>query len=152
MRRLAVWSAIPLAALLLTACSASQPKPAKSPAVERERPWVATQKSDEGPVTVRVTWDGPAGGLTFRVAMDTHSVDLDGYDLKRLAALRTERGAAVPPATWDAPPGGHHREGSLVFPDRLPDGTPVLAPGTRAVTLVVREVGGVPERAFTWRW
>ncbi len=84
--------------------------------------------------------------------MDTHSVDLDGYDLKKLAALRTEGGGEVPPSAWDAPPGGHHREGRLLFPNRLPDGRPLLAPETRAITLVVRNMGGVKERTFTWRW
>lgn len=140
------------AALVLTACAAAPPKTGKKPAAEREQRWAATQKSEEGPVTVTVSWDGPSSGLTFRVALDTHSVNLDGYDLRELAVLRTERGGEVPPARWDAPAGGHHRSGNLAFPERLPDGTPVLAPGDRALTLVVRGVGGVRERVFTWRW
>ncbi len=125
----------------------AQPVTGQSPTVSAE----ATQTSEAGQVTVRVTWNGPASGLGFQVAMDTHSVDLDGYDLGKLSVLRADTGAEVRPAAWDAPPGGHHREGRLVFPDRTADGTDVLGPGAKALTLVIRDVA-VPERVFRWTW
>jgi hypothetical protein len=84
--------------------------------------------------------------------MNTHSVDLDGYDLGQLAVLRTDLGQEVRPSGWDAPKGGHHRAGRLVFPDKAEDGTPVLGPEVRGLTLVIREVAGVPERSFEWTW
>ena len=38
---------------------------------------------------------------------------------------------------------------ALPFPAAA-DGQPVVAPGTRSVELVLRDLAGVPERRFTW--
>ena len=111
----------------------------------------ATQTSEGGEVTVAVTWKGRSAGPVFDVAMDTHSVDLDGYDLKKLAVLRNDGGEEVRPSAWDAPKGGHHREGTLTFPERIPDGSRVIGPDTRRIRLVIRDVAGVPERSFEWK-
>ena len=106
--------------------------------------------SDVGSVTVDLTWEGVGSGPVFTVRMDTHSVDLDGFDLKNLAVLRTDEGLEVAPASWDAPSGGHHREGKLTFPETV-DGRPVLGEGTRGATVIVRDVAA-PERSFQWTW
>jgi hypothetical protein len=104
-----------------------------------------------GGVTVEVAWKDASAGLVFDVAMDTHSVDLDGYDLKELAMLRAGRGKEVGPSRWDAPKGGHHREGTLGFPGKTPDGSPIIGPDTREIELIIRDVGGVSVRKFEWR-
>lgn len=109
-----------------------------------------TQTSEDGEVTVKVTWAGPSAGPVFTVTLDTHVVDLDGYDLRRLAVLRVDAGREVRPERWEAPAGGHHREGRLVFPAATADGGPVIGPATRRVELIVRDVAGVPERSFRW--
>jgi hypothetical protein len=111
----------------------------------------AAQKSEGGGVTVEVAWKGPSAGPVFGVTMDTHSVDLDDYDLKELAVLRNDQGKEVRPSGWNAPKGGHHREGTLRFPEKAPDGSPVIGPGTREIELIIRDVAGVPERKFEWR-
>ena len=111
-----------------------------------------TRKSDAAQVTVEVTpASPPAAGqaLTFKVLMDTHSVDLDGYDLSRLAALRVDGGKDVAPSAWNAPKGGHHREGTLTFP-ALDGGGPAIPGGAKSVVLVIRDIAGVAERSFTW--
>jgi hypothetical protein len=110
----------------------------------------ATQTNEGGEVTVAVTWKGPSAGPVFDVAVDTHSVDLDGYDLTKLAVLRNDRGKEVRPSGWDAPKGGHHREGTLAFPEKAPDGSPVIGSDTRRIELIIRDVAGVPERKFEW--
>ena len=115
------------------------------------KPSAATQKSEGGEVTVEVAWKGRSAGPVFDVAMDTHSVDLDGYDLRELAVLRNDRGKEVRPNSWNAPKGGHHREGTLSFPEKAPDGSPVIGPETREIELILRDVAGVPERKFEWR-
>jgi hypothetical protein len=121
----------------------ANPAPAAAPSS------AATQTNEGGQVTVKATWQGPSAGPVFTVVMDTHAVDLDGYDLKQLAALRIDGGREVQPAGWDAPKGGHHREGTLAFPATA-NGRPLIAPGTRTVELVIRGVAGVPERVFRW--
>jgi hypothetical protein len=101
-------------------------------------------------VTVKVSWQGPNAGPIFDVVLDTHAVDLDGYDLRQLAVLRLDGEREVQPIGWDAPKGGHHRQGTLSFPAAAAGGSPLLSPSTRTVELVIRDVAGVPERVFRW--
>lgn len=138
-----------LIAAVTAACGGSKQN-AASTAASKAASTGLRQSSDAGNVTVDVTWKGRAAGPVFTVAMDTHSVDLDGYDLRTLALLRTDQGTEVQPASWDAPKGGHHREGTLTFPTTTADGKPLLGPETRSFELIIRGIAGVPERKFRW--
>lgn len=109
-----------------------------------------TQIAQAGQVTIKATWQGSDIGPTFTVVLDTHAVDLDTYDLLELAVLRTDQAEEVLPIGWDAPAGGHHRQGTLTFPRTRPDGSPILAGETRLIELSVRDVGGVPETVLKW--
>jgi hypothetical protein len=104
----------------------------------------ATKRDTRGPVTVAVTLLAPpAAGepLRVKVVLDTHSVGLDSVDFLRAVALRSADGGDVAPTAVEASGGGgHHREAVLVF----------AAPAAGPVRLVVRGVGGVPERSFEW--
>lgn len=131
------------AALLAVGCSRSDDsKEPASPGGKRS--------SEAGSVTVEFSWDGPDSGLAFKVAMDTHEVDLDGFDLMKLAVLRTDTGVEVAPTGWDAQKGGHHREGKLSFPASV-DGRPILGETVRGMIIIVRDVAS-PERSFEWNW
>jgi hypothetical protein len=110
----------------------------------------ATQTNEGGQVTIAATWQGSGAEMIFTVAMDTHVVDLDGYDLKQLAVLRIDGGREVQPTSWEAPKGGHHRSGTLTFPATGADGTPLIASGTHTIELVIRDLTDVPERSFHW--
>jgi hypothetical protein len=90
--------------------------------------------------------------LTFAVILDTHVVNLDAYDLLELAVVRTVDEREIAPLQWDAPPGGHHREGTLRFPLISQDGVAVLESGSGGVALVIRDMAGVPERVLEWSW
>lgn len=109
-----------------------------------------TQTSEGGGVGVKVTLQDPADSPTFTIVLDTHTVNLDAYDLLQLAVLRTADGLEVQPISWDAPAGGHHREGTLAFPAVGPDGGPLFTGGAASFELLVRGVGGIAERAFRW--
>ncbi|MBI2872552.1 MAG: hypothetical protein HYY00_05090 [Chloroflexi bacterium] len=79
------------------------------------------------------------------VKLDTHSGDLAGYDMARVAALSVGGGPPVQATLWvGLEDSGHHREGALVFPE----------PGSEGgqVEMVLREIAGVPERAFRWEF
>ncbi|HJQ29533.1 MAG TPA: hypothetical protein VJ827_09335 [Rubrobacter sp.] len=65
--------------------------------------------------------------------------------------LHAGGGEEVRPGAWDAPKGGHHREGTLTFSERTPDGRRVIGPDTRRIELVIRDAAGVPERSFEWK-
>lgn len=56
------------------------------------QPSSMTQTNEGGQVTIQVTWQSRSAGPVFHVAMGTHAVDLDGYDLRQLAVLRTDQG------------------------------------------------------------
>jgi hypothetical protein len=135
------WIARAVAGLLLAASLAAcgaQASPAAGPSPLTN----VSQANEAGGVTIEATLLTQTPTITFKVALDTHSVELDGYDLRQLATLRVDQGPALQASTWDAPAGGHHREGTLTFPAATPD--------ARAIELVIRDVGGVPERVLQW--
>jgi hypothetical protein len=108
------------------------------------------QAAEAGAVMIKATWQGPIAGTVFTVVLDTHAVNLDGYDLTQLAVLRTDQDEEAVPIGWDAPAGGHHREGTLSFPATRSDGSPLISAETQVLELRVREVGGVPETTLQW--
>lgn len=140
-----------LLALALTACAQAAPvtTPADNGPVSDPGASPSVQVNDEGAVQIEITWVDPDEPV-FLVTMETHSVDLDGYDLAALATLRTRGGTEVAPSSWDAPPGGHHRSGTLTFPATDAAGNPVLGNGQSPLEIVIRDVAKVPERRFQW--
>ncbi len=108
------------------------------------------QSNTGGQVTIDVEWINwikvEDDSLIFKVTMNTHSVDLDQYDLGELAMLRDDAGYEYHPASWDSAPGGHHRRGTLAFPspDSLSQGK------ARYVEMVIRDVAGIEERVLKW--
>jgi hypothetical protein len=110
----------------------------------------ATRTNEGGQVIIAATLQENGTALTIDVAMDTHAVDLDAYDLKQLAVLRIDGGQDVQPVGWEAPKGGHHRSGRLTFPATGADGTPLIVSGTHTIELMIRNLAGVSERNFRW--
>jgi len=71
-------------------------------------------------------------GAVFKVTLDTHSGDL-GVDLARAAELQVGGSAWRSPVWKGDPPGGHHREGELLF-----------TPAGAASGDVTLSIGGLP--------
>ena len=161
-----------LVLFLLVACAPSQavnepPTPAASPALDVTStptddpallPTLFPNSSGNGELS-RVDEQGavvfevtplnlgiPADTLNFDVAMNTHSVDLS-MDLAALSTLSTDNGAIVQASKWDAVPGGHHVEGTLLF-SSMQDGTSILE-GASKLTLTIVDVDA-PSRVFEW--
>ena len=113
----------------------------KSPAAAPADP---SQTHTGGGVTVKITYLNPKGvdGPRFHVILETHSVNLDGYDLKSLSVLRDGNGKTYLPIKVESKGGGHHRQVTLSFPD--------LSDRTKSLDLVIQNVAGVPERVFHW--
>lgn len=107
------------------------------------------QTVDGGNVSITATWSWRSSSPVFDVVMDTHSIDLDGIDLGSLAVLRLA-GSEIAAITWDAPKGGHHRKGQLVFPGTDASGRQWFDSSTDRIELVIRDVAGVTERSFVW--
>ena len=100
-----------------------------------------TQTVAGGGVTVKVTYLAQTDHESrFSVALDTHSANLDVYDLKTLIILRDDTGLLLQPTAIENKGSGHHREAILTFP----------RPSTRRtwLELVIKDIAGVKERLF----
>jgi hypothetical protein len=103
-----------------------------------------TRTDSGGGVTVKATLldSKTTGELRFQVVLDTHSVNLDGYDLKKIAVLRDDAGKDHLSKTVESKGSGHHRQSTLVFAK--------MANRAKRVELVIKDVAGVKERIFRW--
>lgn len=100
-----------------------------------------TQVNSQGDVGVAVTPLSLSKDSTkFKVVLTTHSVDLD-YDLKEASVLVTAE-KEYKALSWSGGRGGHHLEGTLVFPS--------FSKEAKAVKLVIRGIEGV-DRSFEWK-
>ncbi len=105
------------------------------------------QSNTGGSVTIDVEWiKAENGSHIFNVDMNTHSVDLDQYDMGELAVLRDDTGNEYHSVSWDSAPGGHHRKGTLTFslPDSLNQGE------AEYIEIVIRDVADIKERVLKW--
>ncbi|TAK59799.1 MAG: hypothetical protein EPO22_09835 [Dehalococcoidia bacterium] len=120
----------------------------------------ATQKDDgAGSVTLEVTWATPAyvaedeklrpiaesrageDVVLLHVKMNTHSVDLSKYDLAKISTLDGGGGPEPAIESVTISDDQHHAEAVLIFKRPAKAST---------ATLIVREIGGVPERTLRW--
>lgn len=103
-----------------------------------------TRTHSGGGVTVKATYLNPhsPGDVRFQVALDTHSVDLDEYDLKDLSLLRDETGKTYQSTRVDNKGSGHRGQITVIFPK--------VSPETRWLELVIKDIAGVKERSFRW--
>src|SRR5262245_2488675 len=103
-----------------------------------------TRTHSDGGVTAKVTYLNPHGieDARFEITLDTHSVDLDSYDLRALSSLRDGAGRTYQPTKVENKGSGHHRQFVLVFPK--------AASGSSRLELVIKDIAGVKERSFVW--
>ncbi len=148
--------AILILSLVLSACSATSTLPQTDPQPDAVSTDSSSPSNDsamridqQGAIIVEITplnLDSPTDTFEFDVVMTTHSIDLI-MDLATLATLTTDTGISVESSLWDAPLGGHHVEGKLIFPTTK-DGKPILAGATK-LTLTIINVDA-PTRIFEW--
>ena len=104
-----------------------------------------TKTDEQLPVTIAVTpieLGKDAKTWKFDVAFTTHSGSLDDDPVK-IAFLVDDKGNTYQSTMWEGSgPGGHHREGILVFN--------AINPTPAYIELKIKNVGGVPERLFKW--
>lgn len=103
------------------------------------------RENDEGGVTVTVTpleLSSSAEGWRFAVQFNTHVAPIT-QDLAAVSTLDDGKGRSEPATAWQGdPPGGHHIKGVLLFK--------AMTPPPETVTLIIHQVGSVPERRFVW--
>ncbi len=121
--------------------AAAAPIPAAAASVSSA---LGEKRSDAKGIEVVATW-ASAAPPSLKLTLDTHSGDLDQFDLAVLAHVRVDGADWVAPTAVDAPKGGHHRAGTLTFAS-IP--APAFA-SARSIDLRIADVG-VPERLFHW--
>ncbi len=83
----------------------------------------------------------PDRNTVFVVAMNTHTVDLSGYDMLKISEL-VAGGKRYAPVRWQSSSdSSHHRSGVLIFPKAQPP---------FPVELLIKAIAGVPVRTFRW--
>jgi hypothetical protein len=106
---------------------------------------LAAQKSAERGVTVAVTpknVGSDAREWEFAVALDTHTQELSD-DFAKSAVLIDAKGERHAPVAWKgAPPGGHHRAGTLSFAP--------ISPVPQSIELRIQRPGEPAPRSFRW--
>lgn len=116
-----------------------------SQAVGQNQTGWETKIDDQSSITIKVTpviLDKTSDPWKFDITFDTHSGSLD-QDPLEMAVLFDDKGVAHKPTAWEGQrPGGHHREGMLIFK--------AIKPAPTYVALKIKNVGGIPERSFTW--
>lgn len=130
--------------LILTACSVTSTDAQSAPLSNS-----AMRIDEQGAIIFEITplnLNLPTDKIEFDAVLTTHSIDLS-MDLATLATLTTDTGLSVESTLWDAPRGGHHVEGKLIFP-ATKDGNSILEGATK-LTLTIVNVD-VPSRVFEW--
>lgn len=157
--------ALMILTLIITACASATSTPPQTdpqpfdPAQDKPAPASmesaspdfdsATRMDDQGGIIFEVTplnLDQNVESFEFNIILTTHSIDLS-MDLAATATLATDTGVIVKSTLWDAPRGGHHVEGKLIFPATV-NGRSVLD-GAAKLTLTVTDVYA-PVRVFEW--
>ncbi len=101
----------------------------------------STQEAEAAGVTVKATYVNPGEKTPiFKVVLDTHSVDLEGYRFGEIVVLRDDAGIIYKPALITESGSGHHREATVEF-----KGATVQS---KTFELAVKGVAGVDERVF----
>lgn len=103
---------------------------------QTNRPQKTLEKTEAG-VTVKVALESADGTVKFRIALETHSVELDKYKFDEIVALRAD-GKEYKGRVASQEGSGHHRSAVVEFDN----------PGTKEVEVVIKDVAGVKERVF----
>lgn len=96
-----------------------------------------TQEKSEAGVTATVSLLNRDGTLTFKVALNTHTVGLDRYKFDEIVVLRAG-GKEYKAALKSQEGSGHHRSAVLEFEN----------PKAEGIEVIIKGVAGVKERVF----
>ena len=106
----------------------------------------SSQTNSEGNVEIEVVPNVSSDkkSWSFQITLTTHEGSLD-EDLVKNSSLVDGEGNKLDPLRWEgAGPGGHHREGTLIFPP--------FSQSPKSVKLLLKDIEEIPERSFIWNF
>ncbi len=116
----------------------------------------ATYRTDtQGSVSVGVAFLNPVEEdpdyFNFEVALNTHSVDLDEYDLSEMTTLHVEDQLQITEGIqWtDVQGGGHHVSGIIKVPKSWEEGN-LNYKDVKEIQLIIENLDGIDSRIFLW--
>lgn len=107
-------------------------------------------------VTVGVAFKNPEEKdedyFNFEVALNTHSVDLDGYDLSKMTSLNVgDEIEITKDIQWTmVEGGGHHVSGTIKVP-RQYEGEKIDYKDKEYIRLEIMKLDGINSRVFEWK-
>lgn len=96
-----------------------------------------TQEKSEAGVIAKVDLESTNGTVRFKVTLETHAVELDGYKFDEIVALRAG-GKEYKARVKSQEGSGHHRSAVIEFDN----------PKAEELELIIKDVAGVKERVF----
>ena len=106
-----------------------------------------TRSASQGAVNISDTYVTPKqendNESTFRLTLNTHSVDLGKYDFEKVSFVQFDNHEATNGGVWKFSGSSHHFKGTITFKQPVPEGTKILR-------LLIRGVDEVDERVFEW--
>ena len=106
-----------------------------------------TRINKQGAVDVSVIYLEPQerknSKISFLLKINTHSVDLSRYNFENISFLQFDDHDPIPYGIFDFTGSPHHFKGILTFEQKLPA-------NVERLRLFIRNLDGVPERAFEW--
>ncbi len=92
----------------------------------------------------------PQRYLLFQIALYSRDLKMSAWDLKGMIYLRDGSSKEYGSPAWIPTDHGERKAGLAAFPSRDARDKPVPARGSKSMEIVIRDLGGVKERAFRW--
>lgn len=114
---------------------------------------IYTKTDSQGEVTVLAEWLNPkeldADSLQFDLVMDTHSVNLEEYEILKNTEVLIDNLVINSGFRIEKQGAGHHVSQILIVPiDTLKSGTNLSQ--AKSIKLVLKNLGNIPQRTFVW--
>ena len=106
-----------------------------------------TRKDKQGSVTVNAKYliskENTDKQSVFQLSFDTHSVDLDKYDIEKVSYIQFDDQAPINGGVWDFTGSAHHFKGFITYKKSVPE-------ERKTLRLLIRDVAGVSVRVLEW--
>lgn len=110
--------------------------------------------NSEGAVELVVTFLNPINDddekWIFNVEMNTHSVNLDQYDLEKLITFKNDTGTVITDELTVKKDGAGHHMGIKIYIPKIINEKPTIDENTNEITIEISEIDNVVSRLFVW--